>query len=138
MDEVEGFPVPFVMNDFVGHLDAKVGGDCMVDEVGSTSGGEMELLRTLSKMYFRHGPVVASDGDGGSLGHVGHEPIVLELENFFANRDYLELTDGLGVGEILVKQGSKTGLVELTTEDGELATHEHLVHTVAPEEIDGR
>ena len=89
-------------------------------------------------MYFRYGPIVTSDGDGGCLDHVGHEPVILELENFFAHWDDLELTDGLGVGEILVEQGSKTGLVELMTEDGELATHEHLVHTVAPEEVDRR
>ena len=89
-------------------------------------------------MYFGHRPIVTSDGDSGSLGHVGHEPVVLELKDFFANRDYLEFTDGLSIGEILIEQGSKTGLVELSPEDGELATHEHLVHPVAHKEVDGR
>ena len=52
MDEIEGFPVPFVMDDFIGHLDAEVGGDGVVDEAGFTSGREMEFLQTFSEIYF--------------------------------------------------------------------------------------
>ena len=44
MDEVEGFPVPFIMDDLVGHLDAEVGGDGVIEEVGFTSRREMEFL----------------------------------------------------------------------------------------------
>ena len=89
-------------------------------------------------MYFGHRPIVTSDGDSGCLGHVGHEPVVLELKDLFAHWDYLKLTDGLGIGEVLIKKGSKTGLIELAAEDGELATHKYLVNAVAPEKVDGR
>ena len=89
-------------------------------------------------MYFGHRPIVTSDGDSGSLGHVGHEPVVLELKDLFAHWDYLKLTDGLGIGEVLIEKSSKTGLIELSAEDGELATHEYLIHPVTPEKVDGR
>ena len=81
---------------------------------------------------------MTSDGDGGGLDHVGHEPVVLKLKDLLTYRDYLKLTDGLGIGEILIEKSSKAGLIELLAEDGELAKHEYLIHPVTPKEVDGR
>ena len=80
---------------------------------------------------------MTSDGNGGGLDHVGNKPVVLELKDLFTHWDYLKFTDGLGICEVLIKQGSKTGLIELAAEDGELATHEYLIHPVTPEKVDG-
>jgi hypothetical protein len=99
--EVDGVPVPLVMNDAVVEVDGPVGGDKMIWEDALTSGRNVQLLGPLFKMHFGGRSVPTPDVDGGVTGQIGYEMSLAELVNSLLNRHDLKGAQGLGSVERL-------------------------------------
>jgi hypothetical protein len=104
--EVDGVPVPLVMEDAVVQPDRPVRGDQMIWKCSLTSGWYLESLSTLFQMHLRGCPVPALDVHGGVLGQIGDEVALAELVDSLLDRDNFEGTKGLGGLELLNVQGT--------------------------------
>ena len=99
--EVDGVPVPLVVDDAVVQPDGPIGGDQVIRKRALTSGWYMELLGTLLQMHFGGCPVSALDDDRGVRRQVGDEVALAKLVNSLLDGDDLEGAQGLGGRELL-------------------------------------
>ncbi len=99
--EVDGVPVPLIMNDAVVEADGPVGGDKMIWKDALTSGWNVQLLGPLFKMHLRGQSVLTPDVDGGVTGQVGYEMSLAELVNPLLDGHNLKGAQGLGSIELL-------------------------------------
>ena len=99
--EIDGVPVPLVVEDAVVQSDRPVGGDQVIWECALASGRYMELLSTLLQMHFGGCPVSALDIDRGVRRQVGDEVALARLVDSLLDGDDLEGAQGLGGRELL-------------------------------------
>jgi hypothetical protein len=104
--EVDGVPVPLVMEDAVVQPDRPIRGDQMVWKCSLTSGRYLELLSPLFQVHFRGCPVPALDVHGGVFGQIGDEMTLAKLVDSFLDGDDLKGAQGLGGLELLHVQGT--------------------------------
>ncbi len=104
--EVDGVPVPLVVDDAVVQPDRPVGGDQVIWKRTLTSGWNVELLSSLLQVHLGGCPVPAPDVHGSVPGQVGDEVTLAKLVDSLLDRDDLEGAKGLGGLELLHVQGT--------------------------------
>ncbi len=129
--EVDGVPVPLVVDDAVVQPDGPIGGDQVIWKHALTSWRYMELLGTLLQMHFGGCPVLALDVNCGVAGQVSDEVTLAKLINSLLDGNHFEGAQGLGSRELLHVQGTGAGVVESLGQDPKGVAHEDLVYPVA-------
>ncbi len=129
--EVDGVPVPLIMDDAVVQLDGPIRGDQVIRKCALTSGRYVELLGTLLQMHFGGCPVPAPDVNCGVSGQVSDEVTLAKLIDSLLDGNDLEGAQGLGGLELLHVQGTEASVVESLGHDSKGVTHEDLVYPVA-------
>ena len=129
--EVNGVPVPLVVDDAVVQPDGPIGGDQVIWKHALTSGWYMELLGTLLQMHFGGCPVPAPDVNCGVSGQVSDEVTLAKLIDSLLDGNDFEGAQGLGGLELLHVQGTEASVVESLGHDSKGVTHEDLVYPVA-------
>jgi hypothetical protein len=74
----------------------------VVDKLRFTSGGDVDFLVPLRKMFFSSGTISTFDGYCQSLGKVDKEVMLFQLINLLSNRDDFKLAQFLRGLELLV------------------------------------
>ncbi len=99
--EVDGVPVPLVMNNAVVEADGPVRGDEMIWKDALTSGWNVQLLGPLFKMHLRGRSIPTPDVDGGVTGQIDYEMSLAELVILLLDGHDLKGAQGLSSVKLL-------------------------------------